>query len=87
MGNLFFEFSLLFELKYVPISKIKNMDQLSDEELRSIPTVKESFLDAKKQLVFYSKGLMKKFGDQLKLKQYAVVSIGFDRLFFEEIIE
>ena len=51
----------------------------------SSPNIIWAFLDAKKQLVFYSKGLMKKFGDQLKLKQYAVVSIGFDQLFFEEI--
>jgi hypothetical protein len=56
-----------------------------EEELKSSPTVKESFIDAKKQLAFYFNGLMNKFGSQLKLKQYAVVSIGFDRLFFEEV--
>ena len=80
-------FDLLFEFKYIPLSKInlKNIDQLSEEELKSSPTVKESFIDAKKQLAFYFNGLMNKFGSQLKLKQYAVVSIGFDRLFFEEV--
>jgi len=31
--------------------------------------------------------LIKKFGKELKLKKYAVVSIGFDKLFFEEIID
>jgi len=79
-------FDLLFEFKYVPVSKLneKNMDQLSEKDIRSKSPVKKAFIDAKKQLMFYSKGLQTKFGSQLKLKQYAVVSIGFDRLFFEE---
>jgi len=80
-------FDLLFEFKYISLSKIKikNIDQTTDQELKSTSPVKKAFIDAKKQLIFYSKGLRKKFGSQLKLKQYAVVSIGFDRLFYEEV--
>ena len=80
-------FDLLFEFKYIPLSKmkLKNIAQISDKTLKSKPLVKKAFSDAKKQLMFYSKGLCKKFGNILKLKKYAVVSIGFDRLFFEEI--
>ncbi|ETR67513.1 MAG: hypothetical protein OMM_05094 [Candidatus Magnetoglobus multicellularis str. Araruama] len=80
-------FDLLFEFKYISLSKgqLKNLDQLSDKELRSKTVIKKSFVDAQKQIGFYSKGLRKKFGNQLKLKQYAVVSIGFERLLFQEI--
>jgi hypothetical protein len=80
-------FDLLFEFKYVAVSKIslKDIDQVSDKLLKSKPAVKKAFVDAKKQLKFYAKGLQKKFGGQLRLKQYAVVSIGFHRLFFQEI--
>jgi DNA-binding CsgD family transcriptional regulator len=80
-------FDLLFEFKYVALSKKdkKDLEQLSDKVLRSKSPVKKAFIDARKQLKFYAKGLQKKFGSQLRLKQYAVVSIGFDRLFFEEI--
>jgi len=78
-------FDLLFEFKYVSRSKIseKDIDALSDTALKSKTPVKKAFIDAKKQLKFYGKGLNKKFGSQLKLNQYAVVSVGFDRLFFE----
>jgi len=71
-------FDLLFEFKYVSLSiiNVKDMDQKSDKELRSKTPVKKAFMDAKKQLVIYSKGLQNKFGSQLKLKKYAVVSIG-----------
>jgi hypothetical protein len=80
-------FDLLFEFKYVALSKKdkKDLEQLSDKVLRSKSPVKKAFIDARKQLKFYAKGLQKKFGSQLRLKQYALVSIGFDRLFFEEI--
>lgn len=80
-------FDLLFEFKYVSRSKIseKDIDALSDTALKSKTPVKKAFIDAKKQLKFYGKGLNKKFGSQLKLKQYAVVSVGFDRLFFEAV--
>ena len=77
-------FDLLFEFKYISNSKIKNIKNLSEKELESNVSVKKAFSDAKKQLEFYSKGLIKKFGKKLKLKKYAIVSIGFDKLFFEE---
>jgi len=80
-------FDLLFEFKYVSRSKIseKDIGTLSDKELQSKSPVKQAFNDAKKQLKSYTKGLQKKFGSQLKLNQYAVVSVGFDRLFFEAV--
>ena len=80
-------FDLLFEFKYVSLSKMnkKELKNASDRSLKSKSPIKKAFIEAKKQLNSYSKGLQKKFGSQLKLKQYAVVSIGFDRLFFEEI--
>ena len=82
-------FDLLFEFKYIPLSKIKlkTIDQISDKTLKSKPPVKKAFSDAKEQVMFYSKGLSKKFGKMMKLKKYAVVSIGFERLFFEEITD
>ena len=80
-------FDLLFEFKYVEKSKIKNFQKMSEDVLKSKGPVENAFDEAKEQLGFYSKGLIKKFGKELKLKKYAVVSIGFDRLLFEEITD
>jgi len=80
-------FDLLFEFKYVEKSKIKNFQKMSEDVLKSKGPVENAFDEAKEQLGFYSKGLIKKFGKELKLKKYAVVSIGFDRLLFEEVTD
>jgi len=82
-------FDMLFEFKYIPLSKIKlkKIDQISEKELKSKASVKKAFIDAEKQIGFYSNGLIKKYGKKLKLKKYAIVSIGFEQIFFKQIIK
>jgi hypothetical protein len=77
-------YDMLFEFKYVSLKKLN----LSGEQLRNMPEsellqkspVKKAFKDAASQLSRYADVLKEKFGGQLRLKTYAVVSAGFERL-------
>ncbi|MCP4108100.1 MAG: AAA family ATPase [Desulfobacteraceae bacterium] len=79
---------MLFEFKYVTLDKlnlsgeqIRNMDE---KELLQKTPVKKAFNDAKLQIRRYADVLDERFGRQLRLKTYIVVSVGFERLFGEE---
>jgi hypothetical protein len=78
-------YDMLFEFKYVSLKKlnlsnedVRNMDK---EKLMSKAPVKQAFKDAESQIARYADALSNRFGDQLRLKKYVVVSIGFERLF------
>ena len=82
-------FDMLFEFKYVSLDAVK----LSGEQVKHIDTrellqktpVKAAFQDARTQLNRYAGVLQERFGEQLRLKTYIVVSVGFERLFGEEL--
>jgi hypothetical protein len=80
---------ILIEFKYVSLTnaglsgdKAKNV---TVDELKAMPVVKEKLSEAKGQLRQYAEILKQKYGDSLRLHSYGVVSIGFDRLVWEEI--
>ena len=80
---------ILIEFKYVSLTdaglsgdKAKNM---TIDELRAIPVVEEKLSEAKDKLRQYAETLKQKYGDSLRLHSYGMVSIGFDRLVWEEI--
>jgi hypothetical protein len=59
--------------------------QANAESLREFPPVKTKLHDAQKQLGAYRQALQKTYGDKLKLRSFAIVSIGFERLLWTEL--
>ncbi len=84
-------YDMLFEFKYVTLDKLnlsgKQIRNMDEKELLQKTPVKKAFRDAKSQIRRYANVLHERFGGQLRLKTYIVVSVGFERLFGEEIIQ
>ncbi|MEZ4863629.1 MAG: AAA family ATPase [Caldilineaceae bacterium] len=83
-------FDLLLEFKYVPLSKVSKATQQelrvkSPSELAELSAVKQERAAAKRQLLGYWQTLAQKYGAALKLRTYAVVAVGVERLVWEEI--
>lgn len=83
-------FDLLFEFKYVPLKtlglsgeQLKSADQ---KDIAALSPVVEAFEDARNQIQRYAKALTERFDEKLKLRTYAVVSLGFERLLGEEVL-
>ena len=81
-------FDVLIEFKYVSLKKAgltgEQAKSLSVQELREIPEMKSEMEAAKKQIKSYGDELEKKYRD-LRLKRFAVVSLGFERLWWESL--
>ncbi len=79
---------VLIEFKYVSLKEAgltgKKARDLSRKELQAIPTVKAKMEEAKKQAAQYGAALEQKY-DNLRLKRYAVVSLGFERVCWEDV--
>lgn len=82
-------YDMLFEFKYVSLKKLnlsgEQVRTMSEKELLQKTPVKKGFKEARSQTRRYTGVLRKKFGNQLRLKSYAVVSAGFERLLGEEV--
>lgn len=80
---------ILIEFKYINLPDAKLTGQkakeMSIDELKALPIVEEKLSEAKAMLKQYSKILRGKYGDLLRLHSYGVVSIGFDRVVWEEV--
>jgi hypothetical protein len=81
---------ILIEFKYVGLTDAKltgeKASEMTIDELKVIPVVKEKLSETKGQLRQYAEILKHKYGDLLRLHSYGVVSIGFDRLVWEEVV-
>ncbi len=79
---------VLFEFKYVKLSEAgvtgETARGLSGAELRALPAMKTKMADATSQARRYGGELEKKYGN-LRLKTFAVVSLGFERLWAEAV--
>lgn len=79
---------ILIEFKYVKLGEAgltgEKARKLTAEELRSLPAMISQMETARGQLKRYGDSLEKKYGD-LKLRRYAVVSLGFERIWWEEV--
>ncbi len=75
---------LLFEFKRLSLKKpgMRGADvkRASQAELMELPKVKEAFTEAEDQLLAYRNVLRRRQGETLKLRAYAVVALGFERL-------
>ncbi|MDM8516787.1 AAA family ATPase [Desulfobacterales bacterium HSG16] len=78
---------ILIEFKYVKLKDAElsgeQAKKLSLEELQKLPLMKSAMDEAKNQLKRYGDALEKKYKN-LRLRRYAVVSLGFERLWWKE---
>ena len=74
---------ILLEFKFVHLNDVKltgeQASQLTQEELEAIFEIKAKMKEAKEQAVRYGGALEKKYNN-LRLHKFAVVSLGFERL-------
>ena len=80
----------LIEFKYVPLGKNKltgkKVRGMSQTELLALKPVKAELAEAEKQLLSYRATLNQVYGaGYLRLRTYAVVSVGYDRLVWQEV--
>lgn len=81
----------LMEFKYVPLGKNnltgEQVKGMSQDELLALEPVKTELADARKQLTGYRATLEQVYGaDYLRLRTYAVVAVGYDRLVWQEVM-
>jgi len=80
----------LLEFKYIPLKEIglsgAEVRALSAEAVRELPLVKANLAEAVNQTPAYRQTLEGVYGDKLHLRCYGVVSVGYDRLVWQEIL-
>ena len=62
----------------------KKVRELSIKELQAIPVMRAKMEEAKKQVEQYGNALEQKY-DNLRLKRFAAVSLGFERLLWNTL--
>jgi hypothetical protein len=79
---------ILIEFKFVTLKTAglngEQARKLTGEELRNLPALRSQMEDAKEQVRDYGDVLNTRFGN-LRLRRYAVVSLGFERIRWEEV--
>ena len=79
---------ILVEFKYAGLKEADLTGEkargLSAEDLRAIPAMQAKMEEAKEQAGKYGDALEKRY-DNLRLRRYAVVSLGFERLWWQEV--
>ena len=84
-------YDLLFELKRLTLEDVglsgKELRALDEDALYALKPVQEALDEAEEQARGYRDVLVARHGDDLRLKTYAVVSVGFDRLAGREVPE
>lgn len=87
-------YDLLLEFKHIHLNEVRinkktltgrEVSQLSHTEVMAIDVVKEQLVAARQKLQAYSRALAQKYGVDLKLRTFAVVSVGFDKIVWEEV--
>ena len=80
---------ILIEFKYVSLPDAgltgQTAKQMTPDELKAIPVVKEKLSEATSKLSQYREVLINKYSDEMRLHSYSVVSVGFDRLVWDEV--
>ena len=80
---------LLLEFKLVKLAEAgltgKQIRSLDREQLAALPAVQAGLAEARSQLQRYRTVLQATYGSILRLRTYAVVGLGFERLVWEEV--
>ncbi len=81
--------NFFLEFKYLKLSEVgkngEQVRQLTIEELKALPPVKQKLDDSKKQLLDYQTRLTEKYGDALPLQLISVVTVGFERVVWQKV--
>ena len=79
---------ILIEFKYVTLADAglsgKDARELTDEALQSLPAMQTAMTEAVRQAADYGRVLESRHG-VLRLRRYAVVSLGFERIWAQEV--
>jgi len=82
-------FDILIEFKFISLKEAKLTGKaaraLKPNELKALKYMKDNMKEAKEEAATYAKALNDKYKD-LRLKTFAVVSLGFERLWAEEVV-
>jgi hypothetical protein len=82
-------FDILIEFKYIELSDVQlraeGVRSKSTTELAELDAVKTAFTAARSALQAYRKTLLTTYGALLTLRVYAVVSLGFERILWQEV--
>ncbi len=82
-------YDLVFEFKYAKLGDLgKTGDELrrmEPQELEELTLVQDLFAEAERQLRRYRSALEERYGETLRLRAYAVVGLGFERLVAREL--
>ena len=80
---------ILIEFKYLSLKELglsgDEVTQMSSSDLTALTPVQQKFAESKPKLDGYRQVLEAKYGDKLRLHNYSVVALGFDRLVWTEI--
>ena len=80
---------ILLEFKFVKLSETgldaQAIRSKSNDELKLLDAVQKKLTEATTQLQHYRATLTQKYGSILRLRTYAVVAIGFERLVWKEV--
>ncbi len=80
---------VLIEFKYIKLEEVKRAGKdvkvMSADTLKQLPAVKQQLSQAVTQLQDYRDRLQRAYQGQLRLRVYAVVAVGFERLVWEEV--
>jgi len=82
-------FDVLMEFKFIKLNDVKMTGDAvrtaSDSDLHALPLVQQAFDDAEKQLHRYIPSITNRYGEGIKLRTFAVVAVGFDRLLWQVV--
>jgi hypothetical protein len=80
---------ILLEFKFLKLAELglsgEAVRQKSRAELMALPQVQAKLAEAKAQLAKYRPILEAKYGDKLRLHSFAIVSLGFEKLVWQEV--
>ncbi len=80
---------ILIEFKYLSLQDValtgSEIKSLSRDKLSALSPVQKKLKESQKKLKNYQQSLQKTYGSNLRLHTYTVISIGFDRLIWQEI--
>jgi hypothetical protein len=80
-------FDVLLEFKFVTLDEAgltgEEAKKLTRQELEELPQIQNKMKDAKNRLKVYGDAMEAKYKD-LRLKRFAVISLGFERVVWEK---
>ena len=80
---------ILIEFKYAGLQELglsgEELKHTERSELQALPLVEEKLAASRQKLAGYRATLREAYGDQLRLRTFSVVALGFERLVWDEL--